>query len=51
MVVSYILAKVRAYVNYRRTFNELSTLSDRELNDLGIKRFQIDSIARQVKAS
>jgi uncharacterized protein YjiS (DUF1127 family) len=50
MIVSHILAKFRAYVNYRKTFNELSVLSDRELNDLGINRFQIDSIARQVKA-
>jgi uncharacterized protein YjiS (DUF1127 family) len=47
MFVSHILAKVRAYLTYRATVNELSKLSDRELNDLGIQRFQIDSIARQ----
>ena len=47
MFVSYILSKVRAYMRYRETVRELSQLSDRELDDLGISRFQIDGIARQ----
>jgi uncharacterized protein YjiS (DUF1127 family) len=47
MFVTYILSKVRAYMRYRDTVRELSQLSDRELDDLGISRFQIDSIARQ----
>ena len=47
MFVSFILSKVRAYMRYRETVRELSLLSDRELDDLGISRFQIDSIARQ----
>jgi uncharacterized protein YjiS (DUF1127 family) len=47
MFVSYALSKVRAYLRYRDTVRELSQLSDRELDDLGISRFQIDSIARQ----
>jgi len=47
MFVSYFLAKVRAYMRYRDTVRELSMLSDRELDDLGISRFQIDSVARQ----
>ncbi|QRM32444.1 DUF1127 domain-containing protein [Microvirga sp. VF16] len=51
MFVSQILAKFRAYRRYRETVNELSKLSDRELNDLGIRRFQIDTIARQVKGA
>jgi uncharacterized protein YjiS (DUF1127 family) len=51
MFVSYILAKVQAYFRYRETIRELSLLSDRELTDLGIARFQIDSIARQGAAS
>ena len=46
MFVTYILSKVRAYVRYRETVRELSQLSDRELDDLGISRFQIDNIAR-----
>lgn len=47
MFVSYILSKVRAYMRYRDTVRELSLLSDRELDDLGISRFQIESIARE----
>ena len=51
MFVSYILSKVRAYLLYRETVRELSQLSDRELDDLGISRFQIESIARQTAAA
>ncbi|ANY84337.1 hypothetical protein BB934_39675 (plasmid) [Microvirga ossetica] len=51
MFVSFILAKVQAYFRYRETVRELSLLSDRELTDLGIGRFQIDSVARQSAAS
>jgi uncharacterized protein YjiS (DUF1127 family) len=47
MFVSYILAKFRSYLRYRDTVRELSLLSDRELDDLGISRFQIENIARQ----
>lgn len=32
---------------YRRTYNELSVLNDRELNDLNISRADIATIARQ----
>ena len=35
--------------NYRRTVNELSALSNRELNDLGIIRGDIPAIARNIK--
>ena len=47
MFVSFIVSKVQAYLRYRETVRELQQLSDRELDDLGISRFQIDSIARQ----
>ena len=47
MFVSYILSKVRSYMRYRETVRELSLLSDRELDDLGIARFQIENVARQ----
>jgi uncharacterized protein YjiS (DUF1127 family) len=47
MFVPHILAKVRAYLTYHATVNELSKLSDHELDDLGIKRFQIESVARR----
>jgi uncharacterized protein YjiS (DUF1127 family) len=43
---SVILSKIRAYFRFRETVAELSRLSDRELDDLGINRFEIESIAR-----
>jgi uncharacterized protein YjiS (DUF1127 family) len=46
MFVTYFLSKFRSYLRYRETVRELSQLTDRELDDLGISRFQIDSIAR-----
>ena len=51
MFVTYILSKLRAYMRYRETIRELSQLSDRELDDLGFSRFQIDAIARQHSAA
>jgi uncharacterized protein YjiS (DUF1127 family) len=51
MFVTYILSKIRAYLLYRETVRELSLLSDRELTDLGISRFQIASVARQSTAA
>ena len=47
MFVSYILSKIRAYKLYRETVRELTELSDRELADLGIARFDIARVARQ----
>ena len=47
MFVTYILSQIRAYLRYRETVRELSQLNDRELDDLGISRFQIASVARQ----
>ncbi|HEX2137910.1 MAG TPA: DUF1127 domain-containing protein [Microvirga sp.] len=47
MFVSYILSKIRSYLQYRETVRELSHLSDRELDDLGISRYDIEAIARQ----
>jgi uncharacterized protein YjiS (DUF1127 family) len=47
MFVTYILSRIRAYKLYRQTVNELSELSDRELTDLGIARFDIAGVARK----
>ncbi|MEP5091245.1 MAG: DUF1127 domain-containing protein [Paracoccaceae bacterium] len=38
-------AKLRQRAVYRTTFAELDALSDRDLDDLGITRFQIPSVA------
>ncbi len=39
--------KYNEWRSYRRTINELSALSNRELNDLGIGRSDIPYIARR----
>jgi uncharacterized protein YjiS (DUF1127 family) len=46
MLVSWILSKIRTYLQYRETVAELSRLTDRELDDLGITRYDIDQVAR-----
>jgi uncharacterized protein YjiS (DUF1127 family) len=51
MFVTYILSQIRAYLRHRKTVRELSHLSDRELNDLGIVRYDIDYIARNSAAA
>jgi uncharacterized protein YjiS (DUF1127 family) len=50
MFVTYLLSKLRAYKIYRDTARELAQLSDRELADLGIARFDIARLARQAAA-
>ena len=46
MFVTTLLAKIRAWLRYRETIAELSRLSDRELEDLGIHRGEIESVAK-----
>lgn len=46
MFTSFLLAKIRGYLKYRETMRELSRLTDRELDDIGVARYQIDGIAR-----
>jgi uncharacterized protein YjiS (DUF1127 family) len=46
MFVTLIMSKIAAYFRYRETVRELSRLSDRELNDLGIVRGEIDFVAK-----
>lgn len=38
------------YQTYRATLDELRTLSDRELDDIGISRWDIQRIAREAAA-
>ena len=47
MFVPYLPSKFRAHIRYRKTIRELSVLSNWELDELGISRFQIESVARQ----
>lgn len=46
MFTSLILAKIRGYLKYRATVRELSRLTDRELDDIGVSRYEIDGLAR-----
>jgi len=41
------LRNISAWRRYRATYNQLARLSDRELNDVGLTRFDIERIARQ----
>jgi uncharacterized protein YjiS (DUF1127 family) len=50
MIVTFVLAKLRNWKRYRETVRELSRLSDRDLADLGISRFDIDAVARDAAA-
>ncbi len=42
-----ITEKLNAWLRYREAVRELSQLSDRELNDIGIRRGDIEFIVRQ----
>jgi len=42
-----IAARVAHNRAYRTTFNELSSMTDRELADIGVSRSMINEIARQ----
>lgn len=48
MFTSLLLSKIRTYLKYRETLRELSRLSDRELEDIGISRFQIEGVAKNL---
>jgi uncharacterized protein YjiS (DUF1127 family) len=42
-----ISEKLNAWRRYRASLRELYSLTDRELNDLGISRWEIDDVARR----
>lgn len=41
-----LLARFKSWLQYRRTIQELSRLSDRELTDIGLERSEIEAVAR-----
>lgn len=46
MLTSLFLSKIKAYLKYRETVRELSRLTDRELEDIGVSRVDIANLAR-----
>ena len=46
-MVKMIAEKVSAWRRYRVSVRELSRLTDRELNDLDLNRYDIEIVARQ----
>jgi uncharacterized protein YjiS (DUF1127 family) len=44
--VSLILSRWRDWLRYRETLRELSRLTDRELDDVGVSRSDIPHVAR-----
>jgi uncharacterized protein YjiS (DUF1127 family) len=43
MFVAFVLSRIGAYRQYRASAHELSRFSERELDDLGISRYEIDA--------
>jgi uncharacterized protein YjiS (DUF1127 family) len=51
MTLKTLAEKLNAWRRYREAVKELSQLSDRELNDIGIRRGDIEFIVRQGQAA
>jgi uncharacterized protein YjiS (DUF1127 family) len=45
MIVTHLIARVRAFMRYRASVRALSELNDRELADIGISRGNIREAA------
>lgn len=46
-MIDNVVRKYNSWKSYRRTYDELSNLSNRELDDLGIVRADIARFARE----
>jgi uncharacterized protein YjiS (DUF1127 family) len=51
IMVKTITEKLNAWLRYREAVKELSRLSDRELSDIGVRRGDIEFIARRQLAA
>jgi len=51
MLIKTLINRFEAWLLYRASVRELQQLSDRELNDLGIGRSDIERVARQSLAA
>jgi uncharacterized protein YjiS (DUF1127 family) len=50
MLTSWILARIRREFQYRRSMQLLSTLSDRQLEDIGLDRMRLTAAAAGLAA-
>ena len=48
MILTTLIGRLKAYLRYRRSVDALSRLTDRELQDIGIARWRIDQVSRQI---
>jgi uncharacterized protein YjiS (DUF1127 family) len=46
-IVARLVDWIAEHRRYRRTLSELSTLSDRELDDIGLSRGEVEIVARR----
>ena len=51
MFVAFLLSRIHAYQRYRASIRELAHFSERELDDLGISRYENDAAARSSYAA
>jgi uncharacterized protein YjiS (DUF1127 family) len=48
VIITTLINRLKAYLRYRRNVEALSRLTDRELSDIGVSRWNIETIARDV---
>lgn len=51
MILTTFIARIQAWLRYRRNLEALSQLTDRELADIGLNRSTLDQAARQVASA
>ena len=49
-MISSIVKRVKAHNDYKRLYNQLSSLTNRELDDIGLRRSDIERVARGIAA-
>jgi uncharacterized protein YjiS (DUF1127 family) len=47
LILSHIIERIRAYLRYRESVRVLSSLSERELADIGVSRGEIETVAKE----
>ena len=49
MLIAYIVSRIRSHMRYRQSIRELTKLTDRDLEDVGISRHEIDLIVSNAR--